>query len=349
MQRKPVLIALVAVAALAAALASVYFGSATEAPGGAVATTPQGKSTSTASSTQKPGGANATPAGQTTARPGTKRTLTSAVSNPSATASLPPPGTPLKQTLAELKARADAGDATAASRLFHDMQTCAEVQHINQTMPTAAGRMLNQNPSQMSPAALQGNDRMLGMMQKNLDFAQDNAALCADLTTGDLASLVPATLQAAQLGDPQAADCYVGANLNNWPGLLDNPNWISDYKSNALPLANAAIQQGNWTMAGLLAAAYNGAGRSNMLTQVTGTDPAQAYSYLKLLSMGQQPSSNATNRINTGLTNLAGQLSPEQIQAADTWAQGTYQQYFSNAPPPTGVNNTMRACQNGGL
>ncbi|HEY8011460.1 MAG TPA: hypothetical protein VIE67_10745 [Rudaea sp.] len=281
-------------------------------------------------------------------RSATGRLLTSAVSNPSATAPLPPPNAPLKQTFAELKARADAGDAAAASRLFHDIQNCAEVQRINQMMPNFANRVLNGDPSSMSPGAAQRSDRMLGMIQKNLDFAQDNAALCADVGPDEMAALVPATLEAAQAGDPRAANCYVGANLNNWPGVLDNPNWISDYKANALPLATAAVQQGDWPMVGLMASAYAGGVRSNtMLTQVTGANPVQAYSYAKLMSLGQ-PAGNTSNRATNNLTNLASQLSSDQQQAADAWAQNAYQQYFASTPRQPGeVGNAMRSCQVG--
>ncbi len=280
-----------------------------------------------------------------TRRSASGRLLNSAVSNASA---LPPPNTPLKQTFAELKARADAGDAAAAARLFHDIQSCAEVQRINQMMPNLANRVLNNDPASMSPGAARRSDRMLGMIQKNLDFAQDNAALCADVGPDEMAALVPATLEAAQGGDPQAANCYVGANLNNWPDVLDNPDWISDYKQNALPLATAAVQQGDWPMVGLMASAYAGGVRSNnMLTQVTGANPVQAYSYAKLMSLGQ-PAGNTSNRAANNLTSLAGQLSSDQLQTADAWAQNAYQQYFASTPREPGqVFNAMRSCQAG--
>jgi hypothetical protein len=280
--------------------------------------------------------------------PATARHLHSAVSNASA-APLPAPGTPLKQTLADLKARADAGDAAAASRLFQDMQRCAEAARINQSTAIAnRGLGDNTDPAQMSPGALQRNDRMLGMMQRNLQFAQDNASLCAGIGADQLADLVPATLEAAQLGDSQAANCYVGANLNTWPGLLDNPDWIAEYKSNALSLAGSAVQQGDWTMVGMLASAYNGGGRNtNMLAQLTGANLAQAYSYAKLMSLGQPQGTNST-RLTNNLTNLAGQLTPDQIQAADSWAQNMYQQNFNSTPRTPGqVGNAMQACQGG--
>lgn len=277
------------------------------------------------------------------------RMLDSAVSNPSQRAPLPPANAPLKSILAELKARADAGDADAASRLFKDFQTCAQVQRLNQTMPAMANRALNDTSSPANPAAAQRSERMLDFIQRNLDFAKSNAAMCADLSSSDMAELVPATLQAAQLGDAQAANCYVGANLNNWPGLLDNPQWVQDYKNNALGIANNAIQQGDWAMATLLAQAYGGGMRgNNMLNQLTGTDPSQAYIYAKLMSLGQPSGTAPSARSNNALTNFSSQLTPAQIQAADAQAQQMYQQFFNATPRQSGdVVNAMRACQGG--
>jgi len=272
----------------------------------------------------------------------TGRVLDSAVSNPSARAPLPPANAPLKSILAELKARADAGDADAASRLFKDMQTCAQVQRLNQTMPGMANRVLSD-----SSADAQRSGRMLDFVQRNLDFTKNNAAMCADLSADDMASLVPATLQAAQLGDSEAANCYVGANLNNWPGLLNNPQWVQDYQSNALNLANSALQQGDWSMAMLMAQAYGGSSR-NLLNQVTGSNPAQAYTYAKLMSLGQPTGSPASQRSTNALSNFSSQLTPDQIQAADAQAQQMYQQYFNNTPRQTGdVASAMRGCQGG--
>ncbi len=273
--------------------------------------------------------------------------LDSAASNGSATA-LPPPGTPLKEIFDELKARADAGDAAAASRLFQDMQHCAAAQRLGRFLPAFANGMLNGNlPS--SPDEIERGDRQLDRVQRGLEFQQANAAMCAGLSPKQMAALVPATLAAAQLGDPQAADCYVGANLNAWPDVLDNPNWISDYKNNALPLANAAVQQGDWAMVGLLASANAGNPRNNnMLNQVTGTDTLQAYTYAKLMSLGQPADTPPSSRSTNALSMLSSQLTPEQIQAGDAQAQSLYQQYFNATPRETGqVANPMRACQAG--
>lgn len=281
------------------------------------------------------------------AAPPVRRMLNSAASNGSAN-SLPPPGTPLNEIFDELKARADAGDAAAASRLFQDLQQCAAAQRLGQSLPAIANRMLNGNlPT--TPDEIERSDRQLDRVQRGLEFQQNSAAMCAGLSPNQMAALVPTTLAAAQLGDAQAADCYVGANLNAWPDVLNNPGWISDYKNSALPLANAAVQQGDWSMVGLLASANAGSPRSNnMLNQLTGTNTLQAYTYAKLMSLGQPADTTPSSRSANALSTLSSQLTPEQIQAADAQAQSMYQQYFNATPRQTGqVANSMRACQAG--
>ena len=87
---------------------------------------------------------------------------------------------------------------------------------------------------------------------------------------------------------------------------------------------------------------------SNLLHQVTGSDATLAYSYAKLMSLGQ-PADVASNRTAANLNTLAGQLTPDQVQSADAWAQNMYKQYFNAAPREPGqVTNTMRACQAAG-
>lgn len=350
MHNKPLLIAGAVVAIALVAGIGYYSGRAValnDVQGEADTRAASGSSTAKAGNAAGAGPTSVNPA-PTSAAPKTQRLLTSAASNSSATAPLPLPGTPLKDNFADLKARADAGDAAAASRLFQDLQHCREADRLSQFLPAVANRMLN-GALPANPDAAQRSDRALGMIQRGLDFAQNNAALCADLTQDQMAALVPSTLQAAQLGDPQAADCYVGANLNNWPDVLNNPDWLSQYKSNALPLATSALQQGDWAMVGMLASANAGSPRSNnMLNQLTGTNLLQAYTYAKLMSLGQPTGSNPSTRSTNALTTLSSQLSADQIAAADAQAQSMYQQYFGAAPRQTGqIANTMRSCQTG--
>ena len=81
---------------------------------------------------------------------------------------------------------------------------------------------------------------------------------------------------------------------------------------------------------------------------MTGTDTLQAYTYAKLMSLGQPSDAAPSNRSTNALSTLSSQLTPEQIQAADAQAQSMYQQYFNATPRETGqVASPMRACQAG--
>ncbi|MFT3791586.1 MAG: hypothetical protein QM741_11020 [Rudaea sp.] len=340
---RPILPAVLGAIVIAVVAAAAFYGGRRSAPASAsgAQTEMEKKVENAANSTKGKSNVAAKPA---LARTPGRRMLDSAVSNPSARAPLPAAGTPLKSVLADLKARADAGDADAASRLFKDMQTCAQVQRLNQMLPTMASRALNDTPP---GASAQRSERMLDFLQRDLDFTKNNAAMCADLSADDMASLVPATLEAAQLGDPEAANCYVGANLNNWPGLLDNPQWVQDYQTNALNLANSALQQGDWSMAMLMAQAYGGSSR-NLLNQLTGSNAQQAYTYAKLMSLGQPSGTQPSQRSTNALSNFSSQLTADQIQAADAQAQQMYQQYFNSTPRQTGqIANATQACQGG--
>ncbi len=154
---------------------------------------------------------------------------------------------------------------------------------------------------------------------------------------------MPTVLRAAQLGDDDAADCYVGSELGNQPGLLDHPQWVTDFKENAVDLANATVTHGDWTAVRLLALAYVGTFYGSILTQATGTNPANAYRYLRLWRMGAGEKENI-DFIDKQIAQAAAQITQVDRDAADRWAQNAYQQYFSKNPKVTeiGINICQR-------
>jgi hypothetical protein len=285
--------------------------------------------------------------GLTEKRPATTKSIkmrqpqiaTSAFSAP-----LPPARTPLKQTFADLQARADAGDATAASRLYRDLQRCAQTQNINATVPHAAGFFLNEKTDAMSTTELQSRDSMLNSLQSQLNFARNNAELCAGLSSAQIDEVVPASMQAALTGDAVAANCYLGSSLIAAQGILDHPEWLSDYKDNALNIANTNIQNGDWTTVHILQRAYAHIFRGGLLGQVTGADVVQNYRYLKLLRLGAQPGKDA-GFFDNQIGEIADQIGPDAQLAADAWAQDTYQRYFAANPQNRPPTNTINICQ----
>lgn len=265
-------------------------------------------------------------------------------------APLPQPGLPLKQTFNELSARADGGDADAASRLFQDTQRCQRFRQLSQIVPQTARRLLNEKIEGATAQELKSTDAFLGMTQKQLAFLRDNASLCEDAPQAALDSSLPFALQAAQLGDTTAANCYVGGGgtFGIPAGLVDHPEWLSEYKQNTLALTDDAIEKGDWTMVSQLAMAYEGRVPS-LLGQVTGTDQAMAYRYLVLGRLGTQSSDKdkSISFLDSRLKAMSETLQPDQKLAAETWAQNAFEHYFVNNPQNPAYNS-FTVCPSGG-
>lgn len=247
----------------------------------------------------------------------------------STSAPLPPTGAPLKDTYAELKARADAGDAAAASRLYHDTSTCFNANQIEIRVVPLVPQVIDGTSTGKSEKDLQFQDALLKSFQRQMDFAASNRALCAGLDKDQLGGLAPAALRAAQLGDQQATNCYIDMTTSFMPNLFDHLDWLAQYKQNAMTLADSAIQQGDWAAVHLLEYAYAGTWPHGLLNLLTGVDPAQQYRYLKLEQLGASgdTATNLGNKIGT----VSQQLSPDQIAAGDAWAQDTYDNYFNGS------------------
>ncbi len=247
----------------------------------------------------------------------------------------------------DLQARAEAGDAEAASRLYRDLQRCAEVHSINQRVPDLALHHLNKKTDRLSPDSAKNESTMLGMIDDELKFARDNAALCDGVDGDEVSNVIPAALQAANLGDTSAASCYLGSDLTRQPDLFDHLDWLNTYKDNALTVADAAVSRGDWTVVKQLAFAYKNVFAGDLLSQVTGRDSALAYRYLKLWRLGAAPGQD-TEYTDIELAGLASQLPPDSLGDADAWAQDAYRRYFSAVTPYTDQRGSINICQRDG-
>ncbi len=246
-------------------------------------------------------------------------------------APLPALGTPLAQIRDELQARADAGDADAASRLYRDTQRCADVRRINARSAMTMRLMSTDRNKPSSAEEIQRERAFLDNLEKELNFAADNAALCVGLSDEDINDLVPISMQAAQMGDRVAADCYVGNALYGAKGLLDHPEWLTDYKQNALAIAQNALEGGDWKMVDILRNSYSNNLGISLFSQVTGHDDVQTYRYLKLHSFGL-PSGVTSDWTTKLLATEAADISADAKRDADAWAQDAYQRYFNSHP-----------------
>lgn len=258
-----------------------------------------------------------------------------------ANASLPPKDMPLKNALAELRARANAGDADAASRLAHDLNKCLRVDDIKRTMPQILPFVLSDDDKKLTAEQLSAREKSLGYYQKELDLVRDNDAFCTGIGREELTTMTPTLLRAAQLGDLAATECYLGGGLYDTPGLLDHPEWLSDFKQNALSLVNSAVERGDWVAIGLLEHAYAGFFQSQFLTQLMGPDPAMAYRYLRLQRLGA--SGDFVDKLDKQIGGVAQNLTPQQIADGDAWAEDTYAKYF-NGSSSNDLSNGVNTC-----
>jgi hypothetical protein len=278
----------------------------------------------------------------------TSRAKPTARLKPEASAPLPPRGAPLAQIYDELKARADAGDASAASRLYHDIRRCMIVLDRVPAMRGLVGNSQqgDDSDSGVNPDAMTPRQATVASVRYHLSKdAQAATRQCADLSPAQL-QIMPAALRAAQLGDNAAADCYVGIPVSFARGLMDHPQWLLQYKENALALADAAIRRGDWTMVEQLQASYAQKGvNGELLHQLTGTDPAMAYRYsrLELLAMTEHPDIPG-NSLDQQRAMALAWLSPAAIEAGDAWADEVHRRYFG-ADPDGAMRSEMGICE----
>ena len=245
------------------------------------------------------------------------------------TQALPPPDIPLSQIYAELKARADAGDVAAAARLFQEAQHCFRARMTMLTMPRSVAALLRQDSSRLNAEQLKEREENLARVEQQIEDARAGNAKCEGLTDAQL-QLAPLALQAAKLGDADASRCYVSGIFLYTGGLLDHPEWLTQYRSSALPLAQAAIERGDWAMVAQLSNGYSGELFFAPLGQLLGIDPAQGYRYLKLQRLGAREGS--VPRLDDELAAATRELSVGQIAEGDAWAQDVYLRYFGGQP-----------------
>ena len=247
----------------------------------------------------------------------------------------------LNDVYPDLKARADANDASAASELYHDLQRCNRVKELSHDLPLLIPNLLDSDTSKESPETMQQRERMLDSIQKELDYVKRNEAFCANVDDSTMQQYVPSSLKAAQLGDIRATRCYLGGSMNFTSGLLDHPEWLTDFKQNAMSLADQGIQRGDWGVAGLLGHAYAGYFSSSFLAQLTGNDPVKAYRYLKLQLLGA--TDTFVDKLDKQLAQAADGLSSDQLAQADAWAQSTYAAHFSGTTSNE-LSNGVNVC-----
>lgn len=251
-------------------------------------------------------------------------------------APLPAPGTPLKDTFADLQARANNGDVGAATRLYHDLSKCSHLRGSEWKNAGEANDLTSKKTENMTPAQLRTYQAILSAMELRQQADRKNQELCDGVGDEMLGSLVDNIAQAARLGDEDARACYLGQGpLYDARSMLKHPESLRNYRSNASALIEAGLTAGDWRVVDLLQQAYE-PGSQSLLAGLVGADPVQHYRYLKLYRLGAEPHRAA--RLDQQLAAVASNLTSGQLAEADEWAQRTLQDNFegssTNTTPP---------------
>jgi len=249
---------------------------------------------------------------------------------PRSSATLPPPGTPLVQIYDDLKRRADAGDAQAASRLYREVHSCAVLRRFNQLIAAVNSAAADNNyPQAAEVAVVAGRHQIPRHLQKLRDYVRDNTARCDGAIDAQIDSMIPVTLQAAKLGDVEATQCFVASDFDMMDGLLDHPEWLAQYRLETPGLVDAALLKGDWVVVELMRHAYSGTFADTPLGQLFSADPVMDYRYLKLERLGA--SGDFATKQDVFLARAAAQLSRDQIAESDAWANATFARYFNSS------------------
>ncbi len=253
---------------------------------------------------------------------------------------------PLNSVFDDLKSRADAGDAEAASLLYRNILRCRLATAINRDIGRATKRALSEGNSALTAQQLDDREKSLATMQQQLQEANKNSALCQGASPAQLQALVPTMVRAAQLGDDAAAACYVSGLYLNQDGSADHPEWTADYRRDALAVSDAAIARGDWNMVALVASAYAGEYDLDPFPRVTGRSAPLQYRYLKLELLGARDADREF--FQNQIAELSTKLSPDRIALGDAWADTTFQHYFAAHPERHAVTRARSCSDTGG-
>ena len=240
---------------------------------------------------------------------------------------LPDPSAPLVAVYAVLARRAAAGDAAAASRLYRDVQRCAEARQQARVI-TAIARNVPDLAGESAAVVMRGHEAEVHMLGDMRAFVNRSAGLCSGATRVQLDSLIPVMFTAAQLGDVAAINCYAGSGFNMLHGLIDHPEWLRDMRS-APQMVEYALRQGDWVAVELMHHAYAGVFRDTAAGQAVQPDRAMDYRYLRLERLGA--SGEFAQKLDRMLADATATLTRQQIADGDAWANDAYTAYFGGS------------------
>lgn len=210
-------------------------------------------------------------------------------------APLPPVDQPLAPTIAELRARAAAGEAAASCRLAAEYFRCGSIPFQRASLARwllARERALDRNAAVGAQSAeLDSIDQQVAQVRPRLAELEQH---CMQVTLPPIADTVRHWRRAALAGNAAALRQYASGNALPGSQALHLLPELAEYRREAEALALRAASDGDLDMMGALAVAYEADQQAppTLLAQAVKPDPAHAlalYRHIESLLSGPIP------------------------------------------------------------
>ena len=249
-----------------------------------------------------------------------------------------PRGPPIAQQRVELAARADRGDAAAASLLAQDLHFCwwmleqANVQKPDYRSPN--------EPRDLSAEEQQ----WINNWEEAQDFVRRNASYCEGIEASEIDRLkASALLAAAKLGDEEAAVCFTTDTMfyarpiaadGRFPAERDDPELAEMYDAEALQLAEAGVIRGDWRMVSMLDSFYSAGSSANPFgNKLAAPNGEKAFLYGALRELGVTDPAWLERIKETPMRPSEYGLSEERARDLRAGAQQLFDSYFRDSGP----------------
>lgn len=232
------------------------------------------------------------------------------------------------QDAERLLARADYGDADAASSVFQETSRCAHAASFVRNA-TVTLRVCGQ---ETRPEFVQRCQRQTDGLRERITRAQAQADACGGTSEPEATRLrYRAAVLAARSGDEGAQACIVQADFDQrFLDLTDADR--EQYQIAAIAYYNSALERGDWRVLPAMTISRRSLGHVHGLQRLlTDGDEETRYRMTRLLRWGAEGSYAAEldKRLNY-FRNSGGP--PIDFAAADAWAERQFREHFAQSP-----------------
>lgn len=245
---------------------------------------------------------------------------------PAADRPLPPTTAPLREILAELRGRANAGEGAAACRLAAEMDYCENIRGRLAGEAAALRRsswLEEALKKATSPEQQKGLRAAQGAMVAKSERLLEESRHCEGTPEFSADERVRHWRTAAQAGNVPALRQYAVGNAFRLNDSLDNLDELRTYRAEAEAMAWRAVKAGDLPAAMALAQAYSPVpqgGRRYLLAQSVRPDAARALGLSLLVQsrMGEGPRlpRGMPNPVTTAIEDLESELTADAVARA---------------------------------